>query len=214
LTGRWCTGEGRAHALRRLVAVLSLLLAAAAAGAGPAVALTDAELALAFRPLVRFDNSEDWRPLNLDRFFAERDPSTGAAYHRICDGGACSPITSVAGLALHHTSSSTLDIHGSGSEANCGAAAEAAPLAQLMGTPLRPGERLAVAARRALRTTLAVRVATRRYSGVAYFGDVALHPGTRARVAVTSDAGRPAARLVVDGRTLRPTSLRLARLRS
>src|SRR4051812_47239262 len=99
---------------RRVAGALVPALVAVAlslAAAGPAAALTDPELAAAFRPLVRFDNSEDWRPLNLDRFFAEKDPATGAAYHRICDGSACSAIASVAGLALHHTSTSTLDIH-------------------------------------------------------------------------------------------------------
>lgn len=98
-----------------LVLAASLVVAMAAAPAG---ALTSAEIAQQFRPLVRFDNSEDWRPLNLPSFFAERDPTTGAPYHKICDAGSCTGITSTADLALHHTSSSSLDIHGSGSEAN------------------------------------------------------------------------------------------------
>jgi hypothetical protein len=108
------SGRGR----RAWLVVLSLACAAGGVAPGAAGAATDAQLAVQFRPLVRFDNSEDWRPLNLDRFFAERDPATGAAYHRICDGSACSPITSLAGLAQRHNASSTLDIHGSGSEAN------------------------------------------------------------------------------------------------
>jgi hypothetical protein len=109
--------SGRRRA-RRVVLSLVVLSGAVGACASSALAATDAQLALQFRPLVRFDNSEDWRPLNLDRFLAERDPANGAAYHQICDGSACSPITAIGGLALHRTSSSHLDVHGSGSEAN------------------------------------------------------------------------------------------------
>jgi hypothetical protein len=109
--------SGRRRARR---VVLSLVALVAGVGAlAPAVrGATDAQLALQFRPLVRFDNSEDWRPLNLDRFFAERDPATMAAYHQVCDGAACMPITTVSGLAAHPTASTHLDVHGSSSEAN------------------------------------------------------------------------------------------------
>ncbi|MDX6715965.1 MAG: Vacuolar protein sorting-associated protein 62 [Baekduia sp.] len=109
--------SGRRRA-RRVVLSLVVLCGAVGAWASVALAATDAQLALQFRPLVRFDNSEDWRPLNLDGFLAERDPATGAAYHQLCDGAACAPISAIGGLALHRTTTSHLDVHGSGGEAN------------------------------------------------------------------------------------------------
>jgi Tol biopolymer transport system component len=70
-----------------------------------------------FRPVLRFDSSEDWRPLDVDRFFAE-------GQHKICDAQGCDeqPITTAADLQRHATASSYIDIagsfHVSGDEAN------------------------------------------------------------------------------------------------
>jgi len=59
-----------------------------------------------FEPVPRFDSSEQWRPLNVDRFLAEGD-------HLICDRE-CDrePITSAADLERHATDTSYIDIAG------------------------------------------------------------------------------------------------------
>lgn len=51
----------------------------------------DKLLADAFRPIMKFDSQERWRPLNVDSFFAEKDPS-GYGDHPlndICDANSC-----------------------------------------------------------------------------------------------------------------------------
>jgi hypothetical protein len=46
--------------------------------------------AVTFRPLLRFDTHESWRPLNLDRFLAEVDPTRpGRPYNAVCDASSC-----------------------------------------------------------------------------------------------------------------------------
>jgi WD40-like Beta Propeller Repeat len=45
-----------------------------------------------FRPQWQFDDSENWRPLNVDMFMAERDPTAPtSAFHRMCNVLGCDP---------------------------------------------------------------------------------------------------------------------------
>jgi hypothetical protein len=54
-----------------------------------------AKLAQRFRPWLRFDDKEPWRPVNIDALLAERNPN-GASAHRVCSRptGRCEPVTS------------------------------------------------------------------------------------------------------------------------
>jgi hypothetical protein len=55
-------------------------------------------LAARFRPRLEFDRAEHWRPLNIDRFVAER--SAGKPAHRLCGAVAgCLPLSDPAQLA-------------------------------------------------------------------------------------------------------------------
>lgn len=67
-----------------------------------------------FEPVLRFDSSEQWRPLNVDSFASEGN-------HAVCDPS-CSPMASLADLEVHRTASAYIDIAGtfagSGDEAN------------------------------------------------------------------------------------------------
>jgi Tol biopolymer transport system component len=65
------------------------------------------QLAAQFEPVLRFDASEQYRPLNVDQFFGE-------GQHKICDSGTCdaAPMTSADDLARHLTSTSYIDIAG------------------------------------------------------------------------------------------------------
>lgn len=59
-----------------------------------------------YEPVLRFDSSESWRPLDVDAFFAEHQ-------HRLCDASCdTQPIQSVNDLARHATKSSYIDIAG------------------------------------------------------------------------------------------------------
>ena len=59
----------------------------------------DAALAKRFRPLLRFDSREPWRPLNIERFVAETFPDPPTR-HVVCPGrGLCNPIGATADLA-------------------------------------------------------------------------------------------------------------------
>jgi hypothetical protein len=55
-----------------------------------------------YRPYLFFDEAEHWQPVSVDSFFGERDPNTGAPFHRACsDGSNCSPVGSVADLLAY-----------------------------------------------------------------------------------------------------------------
>jgi hypothetical protein len=64
-------------------------------------------LAAQFEPVLRFDSSEQWRPLNVESFFGE-------GQHRICESGSCdnTPITSAADLNRHRGEGAYVDIAG------------------------------------------------------------------------------------------------------
>lgn len=63
--------------------------------------------ALRFRPVLRFDTSERWRPLNIDAFFGE-------ARHTLCDAQGCEaqPMNSPEDLGLRNSFSAFIDIAG------------------------------------------------------------------------------------------------------
>lgn len=73
-------------------------------------------LASQFEPVLRFDSSEQWRPLNVDLFFAEGE-------HEICESESCDeePIESAADLNRHRGESAYINIAGSFSEGAEGA---------------------------------------------------------------------------------------------
>lgn len=68
--------------MRRLALALALLAAAPAAAHAQAAPLDEGLLALRFRPALYFAPKEPWRPLEVERFLAERSPS--GARHRRC----------------------------------------------------------------------------------------------------------------------------------
>lgn len=67
-------------------------------------------LASSFQPLLAFDNGERWRPLNVDGFFAERDPRRSflTPLHRVCNR--CIGLTGLDSLRQRATASSFIDI--------------------------------------------------------------------------------------------------------
>lgn len=76
-------------------------------------------LAAEYRPNLYFDSSEKWRPLDADRFAAERDEVSGQPVHKVCAPGsppACEPLTGLADLARFPSSGSFLDVAGEGDE--------------------------------------------------------------------------------------------------
>jgi hypothetical protein len=87
---------------------------AASVGTSPASATqTDAELAAAYRPILRFDASERWRPLEIESFLAESLASRTP--HRGCGrGGTCVAVADSVALL----SASALDIAGNSREGN------------------------------------------------------------------------------------------------
>lgn len=68
--------------MRGLALALALLAAAPAAAHAQAAPLDEGLLALRFRPALYFAPKEPWRPLEIERFLAERGP--GSATHRRC----------------------------------------------------------------------------------------------------------------------------------
>lgn len=61
----------------------------------PVAAERALELARRFRPVLRFDSAEPWRPLNVDAFFSES--------HQVCGGAAsqrCAPVDGVKGFLV------------------------------------------------------------------------------------------------------------------
>lgn len=64
-------------------------------------------LAAKFRPVLRFDNSETWRPLNIESFLGEKQ-------HHLCEGEACesTALTSAADLNHKRTTGAYIKIAG------------------------------------------------------------------------------------------------------
>lgn len=60
------------------------------------------DLAAMFRPILRFDSGEHWRPLSIDAFLSEIDPQSGQPFHSVCDSGpSCVSITNPGTLGQH-----------------------------------------------------------------------------------------------------------------
>lgn len=76
--------------------------------------LDKVSLARWYRPIMRFDSSEDWRPLNVDSFLAEKNGNK--ANHKVCVGSTCWNIASAATLAAHNSTTAKINIAGTGSE--------------------------------------------------------------------------------------------------
>jgi hypothetical protein len=71
-------------------------------------------VAAEFRPALRFDTSERWRPLNVSLFAEERDAS-GAPLHAVCSGDdGCGPLAALADLGRFPDG--RVDVAGSGDE--------------------------------------------------------------------------------------------------
>jgi WD40-like Beta Propeller Repeat len=66
-------------------------------------------LAALLRPILKLDGDEQWRPLDVAQFFAEKNPTTNAPLHTVCDG-TCSPVSSAADLARYPAKTATLDV--------------------------------------------------------------------------------------------------------
>ncbi len=68
--------------------------------AGSAAYVSDDDyLGKTFEPILRFDTSEQWRPLNVDNFMQEQDPNNpGHTYNQICQpplaSGSCTDLSS------------------------------------------------------------------------------------------------------------------------
>jgi WD40 repeat protein len=76
----------------------------------------DDVLARTFRPVLRFDSSEQWRPLNVESFFGEVNPS-GYFNHQVCTpdpaaptGLGCVEVNSTAALRGFRNPASYLDV--------------------------------------------------------------------------------------------------------
>ena len=54
-----------------------------------------------FRPILRFDSNESWRPLNVDHFLAEVDPTRpNQPYNAVCDATSCNTVLQANASAL------------------------------------------------------------------------------------------------------------------
>ena len=83
----------------------------------PSLVTDDQYLASTYEPLLMFDSSEKWRPLNVGMFLSERDPSTGHPWNQICSPSQGSKgLTSEADLEQHPTSDSYIRINNSEGE--------------------------------------------------------------------------------------------------
>ena len=65
-------------------------------------------IAAEFRPILKFDEGEQWRPLDVDRYLTERSPGFDTPMHQVCDIGSCTDVTSSTSLAQKNTTDSFL----------------------------------------------------------------------------------------------------------
>jgi hypothetical protein len=95
-------------------------------------------LARQFQPILRFDEGEKWRPLSVERFFREVNPTTGLAVHNVCDPapGSCDPLTTgVSALRSHADGSAFVDIGSLSDDSNVTATDFRSPNAACIDTP-------------------------------------------------------------------------------
>lgn len=72
-----------------------------------------------FMPIVDFDSTEKWRPLNIPMFLAEQDPSSGQPWNQICDPSPstlCQGLTGEGTMRAFPTTGSYIAIHNSGGD--------------------------------------------------------------------------------------------------
>jgi len=63
-------------------------------------------------PILNFDSSERWRPLNVEMFLNETNPSTGAPWNQICSPEAgCTGLTGDSSLRAYPTAQSYISMH-------------------------------------------------------------------------------------------------------
>ena len=74
------------------------------------VAQQGAGLAAQFRPILRFDSYEEYRPLTVDALFSELDPATGIPLHHVVSGSATVPLTSESDLTSHNSTGSLIQM--------------------------------------------------------------------------------------------------------
>jgi hypothetical protein len=124
---------------------------------------------------------------------------------------ACAPgklATAVASRRMSRRGAFSL-IRGAGLAQNSKSSSSAPGLAQALGTPLRPGERLTVRGRAPGGTRLLIRAATASRAVTVRFDRLGLRRGGRAVVVVSAVGKRPVVRLVrPDGRKLAPSRAR------
>jgi hypothetical protein len=100
-----CTGEGPLDLTRRAFTEVAPERAAA--------------LANHFRPILRFDRDEHWRPLNIDHLLSEQTPK-GNPRHRVCvltgpdtqNDHQCEPVAGAADLADEQSAARVIDFAG------------------------------------------------------------------------------------------------------
>jgi hypothetical protein len=69
-------------------------------------------LAAQFMPMLEFDHTEKWRPVNAAMFLSEKDPATGQPWHQICSATLnCSGLAGELTLGSYSTSDSYISIH-------------------------------------------------------------------------------------------------------
>ena len=72
----------------------------------------NAYLAAQFMPILDFDSSEKWRPLNVAMFMSEKDPANGQAWNKICSATlSCSGLDGELAMGSYSTTDSYISIH-------------------------------------------------------------------------------------------------------
>jgi hypothetical protein len=74
-------------------------------------------LAARFMPVLDFDSSEKWRPINVGTFLSEQDPSTGQPWNQICiNSSSCTGLQGESSLSTAPYADSYIIIHNSGGD--------------------------------------------------------------------------------------------------
>lgn len=70
------------------------------------------DLAYKYMPVLNFDSTEKWRPLNVDMFLNETDPSSGAPWNQLCSPElGCTGLVGASSLQSYTTADSYISIH-------------------------------------------------------------------------------------------------------
>jgi hypothetical protein len=73
---------------------------------------TGMNLAASFMPIINFDMSEKWRPMNVDAFLNETDPVTGQPWNQVCSPEqGCQGLNGASSLLSYATTDSYISIH-------------------------------------------------------------------------------------------------------